>query len=326
MKKMKLFILTYKREDVLNELIDNIFTSDFKDLENTEVNIINNHTNFKLTSKYKDKINKVYHNDTRPDWSSGNLGENWNQALMFGFKNLKNPDSEFVVTLQNDCVLHPNWCAHLLKMHEKYTFIAGEFGDNVVSYKAEAVRRIGLWDEQFAGGGHREADYYLRALYFNKEYSLINDTMHGRVWNPNNDYLTLDIPGNRNLKPNLERWPDGRLIARPDNDEQENIWKGCRGGIINEYNTQYLFHKWGGTHTIPVAKHTWMKNWPKELTENPPKIKGHFVYMKYPYFEKDIYNLHEHGYWVPPTHGDGRGNYLWDEWEQRTRESNKDSY
>ena len=69
-----------------------------------------------------------------------------------------------------------------------------------------------------------------------------------------------------------------------------------------------------------------MKNWPKELTENPPKIKGNFVYMKYPYFEKDIYNLHEHGYWVPPTHGDGRGNYLWDEWEQRTRESNKDSY
>ena len=89
MKKMKLFILTYKREDVLNELIDNIFTSDFKDLENTEVNIINNHTNFKLTSKYKDKINKVYHNDTRPDWSGANLGENWNQALIHGFKNLK---------------------------------------------------------------------------------------------------------------------------------------------------------------------------------------------------------------------------------------------
>ena len=166
----------------------------------------------------------------------------------------------------------------------------------------------------------------LYPAYIIRATSLMTVLLILKANDPNNDYLTLDIPGNRNLKPNLERWPDGRLIARPDNDEQENIWKGCRGGIINEYNTQYLFHKWGGTHTIPVAKHTWMKNWPKELTENPPKIKGNFVYMKYPYFEKDIYNLHEHGYWVPPTHGDGRGNYLWDEWEQRTRESNKDSY
>ena len=44
MKKIKIFIVTYKRSDVLNELLENIFTSDFKDVSNTEVNIINNHT------------------------------------------------------------------------------------------------------------------------------------------------------------------------------------------------------------------------------------------------------------------------------------------
>ena len=31
MRKIKIFIVTYKRHDVLNELIDNIFTSDFNE-------------------------------------------------------------------------------------------------------------------------------------------------------------------------------------------------------------------------------------------------------------------------------------------------------
>ena len=31
MKKIKIFICTYKRSDVLNELLENIFTSDFKE-------------------------------------------------------------------------------------------------------------------------------------------------------------------------------------------------------------------------------------------------------------------------------------------------------
>ena len=42
MKKIKIFICTYKRTDVLNELLENIYSSDFKDIKNTEVNIINN--------------------------------------------------------------------------------------------------------------------------------------------------------------------------------------------------------------------------------------------------------------------------------------------
>ncbi len=134
MKRLKVYIVTYKRSDVLNELIDNIFESDFKDIPNTEVNIINNHSTFELTSKYKDRIDTVYHHMVRPDWSGANLGENWNQALMLGFKSLIQPNAEYVVTLQNDCVLHPDWYSHLMNMHEKYNFIAGEFGDNIVSY------------------------------------------------------------------------------------------------------------------------------------------------------------------------------------------------
>tara|TARA_R100000008_G_C3580047_1_gene167850 strand:+ start:1338 stop:2294 length:957 start_codon:yes stop_codon:yes gene_type:complete len=316
LKKIKLYIVTYKRHDVLNELIDNIFTSDFNDVKNTEVNIINNHTNFELYSGFKDKVN-VLHNMCRPDWSGANLGENWNQALIHGFKNLRNPDSEMVVTIQNDCSLDPKWCSNLLKMHEKYNFVAGEFGDNIVSYKPAAVRNIGLWDENFSGGGHREADYYLRALCFNKKHSLINDTMHGRVWNPNNDYLTLDIPGRRNIKE-----VKGRMLRRPDNKEHELISLGMRGSVINQYNVQYFYQKWKGTHSVELTKKKWIKNWPDELKNEPPKIRKNIVFMKYPYFEKDILNLREKGYWIPPDYNQGH----WNEWEARTIKSNPDSY
>lgn len=313
MKKIKIFIVTYKRKEVLNELIDNIFESDFSKIENTEVNIINNHSNFDLYSKYSDKVN-VIHNQTRPDWSGANLGENWNQAIINGFKSLRNPDTEILVTLQNDCVLDKNWASNLLKMHEKYNFIAGEFGDNIVSYKSDAIKKIGLWDENFSGGGHREADYYLRALCFNKEKSLINDVMHGRVWNPNNDYLKLDIPDGRNINKELKR--------RPDDEEHEQISIGIRGSVLNRYNVEYFYQKWKNTHYVELIKSKWIKNWPSDLIDNPPKIRNGIVFMKYPYFEKDIQDLREKGYWVPK----GFGNNEWNIWESRIAASNKDTY
>ena len=199
-------------------------------------------------------------------------------------------------------------------MHQKYNFIAGEFGDNIVSYTSDAVKKIGLWDEQFCGGGHREADYYLRVLYFNKDRSLINDTMHKRIWNPSNDYLTLDIQNGRNINKELKR--------RPDNKEHEIICEGIRGGVMNQYNTEYFIQKWNGTHKLAVTKQTWIKNWPEKLKNKPPKIKKNIIFMKYPYFEKDIEKLEEKGYWIPPNFNQKK----WDEWEQKTKLSNKDTY
>ena len=312
MKNIKIYIVTYKRADVLNELLENIFTSDFKNISNTEVNIINNHSNFLINEKYKSKVN-VIHNMCRADWSSGNLGQNWNQALVLGFKSLRNPDAKYVVTLQNDCVLHPNWCSNLLEMHKKYNFIAGEFGDNIVSYTADAIKNIGLWDENFQNP-HHEADYYLRAICFNKKYSLINDTMHKRIWNPNNDYLTLDIPDGRNIDKNLKR--------RADNKEQEIIWNSCRGTVINQYGFEYFLFKWSGTSSLPVTKQTWIKNWPDELKLKPPCPKKNSMFLKYPSFEKDIINLKKKGYWTP----DNFNKNHWDQWEFKTINSNKDSY
>jgi len=302
MKKLKIYIVTYKRTEILNDTLRNLFESDFSAIENTEVNIINNHSEFKLYDEFKGKVN-VLHNVLRPDWSNGNLGENWNQALLDGFRDLNNPDSEYVVTMQNDTVVDNNWCSNLLKMHQKYNFVVGQFGDNLVSYTAEAVKAIGIWDENFAGIQYKEADYWIRALIFNKEKSSINDTLHGLELN-NHDALPLDIGEGRNfeaektLKDKL-LGKDGVLKRRADDDEHKEIWS-TRGGIYKTYAWNYFKYKWAGTWKTEPEKNGWIKNWTADFVNNPPDFsKSNAInYMRYIYFEKDIYDLYKKNYLV----------------------------
>ena len=175
MKNIKIYMVTYKRNDVLNETLDRLFNkTDFSSIPNTEVNIINNHSEFEINEEYLNKVN-VIHNNARPDWDTGNLARNWNQALVHGFKDLNNPDCKIVTTMQNDIVLSANWATNLLKMHQNNTFITGQLGDNIISYRPEAIKKIGLWDERFITPANKEADYYIRALILNKDKSIIND-------------------------------------------------------------------------------------------------------------------------------------------------------
>jgi hypothetical protein len=56
MKNMKVFIVTYKRKDVLNETLHRLFNeTDFSLIPNTEVFIINNHSDFYLNPEFEDK-------------------------------------------------------------------------------------------------------------------------------------------------------------------------------------------------------------------------------------------------------------------------------
>ena len=281
MKKIKIYIITYKRNDVLNELIDNLKSSDFKDVENTEINIINNHTDFYLEDRNSDV--RVLHNMTRPNWSTGNLPENFNQAIIDGFRDLKNPDSEIVVTLQNDAVLDKNWCSTLMKLHEKYSFIAGEYGDNIVSYKVDAIKKIGLWDERFCGIQHKEADYYLRALILNRDNSSINDTMHGRIHN--REDVKLDITEGRNI---IEK--GGKPLRQADNKDHQEIWDTSRSSYMSSLLLRIFIDKWSKTWKQEPNKTGWIVNWSKDLVDNPPKHPKKMD-MRYPYFEKDIDNV-----------------------------------
>ncbi len=295
MKKIKIYVVTYKRSDVLNDTLEKLFNSDFSNVSNTEVNVINNHTDFYLDPKFKNKV-RVLHNVLRPDWSNGNLAENWNQALLDGFRDLNNPDTEYVVTLQNDTSLHPNWCSNLMKMHQDFNFVVGKFGDNIVSYTPEAVKKIGMWDENFFGVQYKEADYWIRALIFNKEKSCINDTLHGIELN-NENALELDTTVDRNFIEEDGFAGENTLKRRADDKEHQKIWS-TRGGVYKEYAWKYFQTKWSGTWKSEPSKNGWVKKWTGEFVQSPPDIRKSRIknVVKYLYFEKDLYDLRGKNY------------------------------
>jgi hypothetical protein len=298
MKKMKIYILTYKRSKMLNDTLDKLFKSDFARIKNTEVTIINNHTEFYLNPLFRDRV-KVLHNSLRPDCSNGNMAENWNQALINGFIDLNNPDCEYLVTLQNDTAVHPNWYTNLMKLHEKFNFVVGRYGDNLVSYTPEAVKKIGMWDENFASTVYKEADYWIRALIFNKEKSFINDTLHGLELN-NENYLELDTAEDRNFLFESNNSGDEVLKRKADDSEHQAIWNAGRGGMYKAFAWKYFNEKWSNTWVSQPEKIGWIKHWSREFVKNPPDIKKSNVkiFIKYPYFEKDIEDLHLKNYLV----------------------------
>lgn len=270
MKNIKVYIVTYRRPEVLNSTLDRLFNhTDFQAIPDTEVNIINNHSEFVLNEEFVGKVN-VIHNNTRPDWDTGNLAQNWNQALLHGFVNLNNPAAKIVTTMQNDIVLDSSWATNLLKLHQKYTFVTGQLGDNIVSYRPEAVKKIGMWDERFITPANKEADYYIRALIYNKEKSMINDTIHGRLLN-SHDALPLDTSEYRGGE---QSWRDMKT-----NDISKEGW----------YHTSQIFYwKWKDTWKTQPAYEGWLTRWPKEFVNNPPNPPTVPSFVQYYYFEKDI--------------------------------------
>jgi len=291
---LKIYIVTYKRNDILNDTLEKLFDSDVDLAGNVEINVINNHTAFSLNPVFLGKVN-VLHNVLRPDWSNGNLAENWNQALIDGFRDLRNPATPQVVTLQNDTSLHPKWFSHLSQMHKKANFITGEFGDNIVSYTPDAVRQIGLWDENFFGVQYKEADYWIRALIHNKEKSCINDTLHGIELN-NEAALVLDTTVDRNFEKQLVN-NGSELKRRPDDIEHREIWH-TRSGQFKNYSWMYFRRKWSKTWFNEPQKEGWLKNWPIEFKNSPPDITQSKLkrVIRYFYFEKDIEDLEEKNY------------------------------
>jgi hypothetical protein len=292
-KKIKIYIVTYKRSDVLNDTLQKLFESDFSDVPNTEVNIINNHSDFYLRPEFANKVN-VLHNVLRPDWSNGNVSENYNQAFINGIVNLNKPDTEILVTLQNDAVVHPNFCANLdvLFNQKGYTFVTGLCGDTVTAYKPAAVKKIGMWDENLPAQ-YKETDYFLRALIHNKGKSSINDIVHGIKLNHEPDY-PIESFEDRNF---VTVKQDGKNIIKrkPDDAEQQKIWNNSRGGIYKVTAWNYFYHKWEGTwkHGNPIhtsEKQGWIKNWDDAILEEPPDINKSKIKIpiRYIYFEKDL--------------------------------------
>ncbi len=177
---IKHYIVTYKNTPMLNKAIDSIFATETE--HDRQVFVIANHSE----DRY-DGPHPVFfiRNEARPDFSTGHLSRNWNQAIIAGFVDLRNPAADLLILSQNDCIFAPNYLEGIIANHEKYDLVTYGAGDNCVSYNAQAVKRIGLWDERFCNIGFQEADYFLRAAKFHGPRVSINDGhYHGRSYNP----------------------------------------------------------------------------------------------------------------------------------------------
>lgn len=223
-----------------------------------EVTIINNHSNFNIRKEFLDKV-KIFNNSLRPDFSLGHLSRNWNQAIINGFKNLNSPDCDILITCQDDAIWNNNWIDDIINIHEKYTFYCGDWGDMICSYMPESIKKIGLWDERFCTIQYQEADYLTRANIYNAEKSSINDVKHSRTLNRTKD-----------------------IVKRPNELLTD---RGRNSALFEKLNFNLFKMKWGNKLT-----------WNEKITDiSHSNIPSYFYY---PYFEKDMENPEQKGYFL----------------------------
>ena len=265
--KVKLYIVTYKNEIELNNwCLKSLFESTFPFDNN--VFIINNHSNFVLYDEYKDKV-QVLHNVLRDDNNNGHLGQSWNHAITLGFKNLKDPDCDIVITVQNDTKFAYRWFDNVKKLLKKYEYICFGAGDQVQVFTPEHIKKVGLYDENFSNMAFHDHDYFIRCVLENFEHSSISDFHHGRLLNPSEaNFLVQTETGDRR---NLDYHTPIRKFYNLGLNLLANKYSYVPMGI--EWNNLDIF---------------------KDIKIISPQ------YLSYPYFECDMYNLEDKGY-IPYT-------------------------
>tara|TARA_Y100000592_G_scaffold91981_1_gene153001 strand:+ start:5024 stop:5830 length:807 start_codon:yes stop_codon:yes gene_type:complete len=265
--KLKIYMVTYKGHTRLNPTLTSLFGSDLVD-HDYELNIINNHTDIRLPEQFEGKVN-IIHNSLRPDFSWGHLSRNWNQALINGFESLAEPACDIVVCTQDDSIFRKEWVARLLSAHERFDFVQNGHGDQFHSYKPEAVRKVGLWDERYIMSRHA-ADYFWRCVMHNKDKSSFQDPRHHRIWNPL-------FPG----EPIEKSW--GWLV---DPDPRQ-IDASTPANPLDLSMSEKLMAAKFPFDPFPWTIEKIMKAPDRTITDN---------HILYPYFEKDVYDLQGKGF------------------------------
>lgn len=151
-------------------------------------------------------------------------------------------------------------------------------GDAFCSYLPEAVRRIGLWDERFCNIGFQEADYFLRALIYNRDNSSINDVDHRRPHNVLTGNSVSDYNARRLESDEQTDRMDSKLITIPYTNLERR--DAALGSVQFHSVSRTVFeYKWG---VVPAP-------WGDEhLGLQHPRIPS---FITYPYFEKDVFAL-----------------------------------
>ena len=279
---INLFIISYNNDKALNRALETLFSSDFINYKNTQVNIINNYSSIKVNIEYINNYNiNIIHNQTRGNHFNPNLSENHNQAILFGFENLNDPKSEIVIHTHNDIQFCKTWVSELIKCMDTYNTVFGSVGDQFVAYKVDAIKKVGLWDENFPGLVHNECDYMLRSFLLNRTNIYINDPTHGRELN-------------NKIKYNF----DDQDVTKRNIENEKLKTEASVSGDLNEFSKKYFYEKWKNCAEDLEPSYNWLVKWNKiSLLEKLKKLPHVFkLFCKYPFFECNIETLKQQNY------------------------------
>jgi hypothetical protein len=175
--KIKIYIVTYKKNDILNRNIRSLYAAT-RDMNGIDVTVLANHPDVALESENRHKNLRVVINATRMPHAWGHLSQDWNYALLDAFKRHDNPDSvDWAILAQNDVEWVDGW-DEWVRNNKEYDFVSQPRGDQCLLFNIEAVRTIGFFDENFATILYQEIDYFVRAVMENPSRISINDDHH----------------------------------------------------------------------------------------------------------------------------------------------------
>lgn len=258
---IKHYIVTNKDNSLLEKTIDSILSAETEHDRN--VFIVSNHSQDRYEGPHPVTIIR---NAMRPDFSTGHLSRNWNQALISGFVDLNSPEADLVILSQSDCTFSTGYIERIIHHHQSFDLITYGAGDTCVSYSPRAVARVGLWDERFCNTRYQEADYFLRAVMYLGTRASINDgEVNGREHNPIGDVADIICPVPAAL-PSQEE-PDARL---------SQLHRQSRG---------FFAAKWG----VDQSPGQWKDN----FLDVKVRVNGAIYY---PYFESGVETLAEQHY------------------------------
>jgi hypothetical protein len=263
--RIKQYVVTYNSPKILNEWYLNSFFESSA-VGRVEHFIINNHSNFEIYDPIHAGHLTVLNNVLRPDFSTGHLARNWNQALINGFKSLTNPDADIVILVQQDTLLDPDYLDKVIEIHSTRQFYTDGAGDQFHSYTAAHVKTVGIWDERFCGIGFQEADYLLRSILYNSHAISLNDEHHGRTWNV--DMLKAV----KTTTTGYHRRDPHHVESSKFHDCNKDLWYW-----------KYTIDHWD-----------WHKK--KVLDDLSKVVRNNMWFLTYPYFEKDVETLRQQGY------------------------------
>ena len=271
---MRVFIVVFKEHARALETVRMMLTSDLLLVGNFSITVICNRGVFAFPNEepfitYARSL-LVLHNDMRSHLSRGHLARDWNTGLVRGFGSLLRPLADVVVLVQGDVQLQPTWA---VSIHSALTqpepggtfFIQQGMGDAFMALTAEAVRHIGIFDENFSDRpSYQEGDYFLRAVAYARERVSITDPKHYRMHRPHAAASVLVHSGEG----------DGDYV---------------RGWGVAPVSKRWWELKWPG-----IAA-----QWPRGGIFPPDLVKSPAVKLAdvYPYFECDIYDRVRKGYY-----------------------------